>query len=70
MANFKIELELRGGERVLLTDYDSDREYNINNTSDEQLSEEENDVYTLSFSIIGKVDNINFDSILNINRPL
>ena len=70
MAKFKIELELRGGERVLLTDYDSDREYNINNTSDEQLSEEENDVYTLSFSIIGKVDNINFDSILNINRPL
>lgn len=70
MAKFKIELELRSGERVLLTDYDSTQENNIANTFDEELAEEENDAYTLTFSILSEIDGIPLESIFNINRPL
>lgn len=69
MAKFKIELETDIG-RVLLTDFESGREKNMEMTFDENLEEGENDTYTLSFSIPQKVDNIPIGNLIVINRPL
>ena len=70
MAKFKIELELQDNKRVLLTDYDSTRENNIINTTGEELVEEEHDAYSLNFNIIGTINNIPYEKIINISRPL
>lgn len=70
MAKFKIELELQDNKRVLLTDYDSTRESNIINTTGEELVEEEHDAYSLNFNIIGTINNIPYEKIINISRPL
>ena len=70
MAKFKIELELQDNKRVLLTDYDSTRENNIINTMGEELVEEEHDAYSLNFNIIGTINNIPYEKIINISRPL
>lgn len=69
MAKFKIELETDIG-RVILTDFDSKNENNLEMTFDESLEEGENDTYTLSFSIPKKIDGIPIGNLIAINRPL
>lgn len=69
MAKFKIELETDIG-RVLLTDFESKSENNIEMTFDESLEEGENDTYTLTFSIPQKINNIPIGNLIVISRPI
>lgn len=74
MPKFKIEMELTSiNERILLTDFDSNNK-NINGiTFNENLSEEENGLYRLNFSIaeeFGRKDKINIGSLISVGRPI
>ena len=55
MAKFKIELELTQTEKILFSDFDSEREENTTITFNESLTEDLNDQYSLSFSIPEKI---------------
>ena len=70
MPKFKIEMELASiHERISLADFDS----SLNNstiTFNEQLTEDENDQYTLTFSLPEKIEGINLKNLINIGRPL
>ena len=68
MPKFKIEMELSTSEeRILLADFPAQSD---TITFNEELTEEENDRYVLNFSLPEKVDNINFQPLINIGRPL
>ena len=74
MPKFKIEMELTSiNERILLTDFDSSENKNNGVTFNENLSEEENGIYNLSFSIaeeFGRKDKINIGSLISVGRPI
>lgn len=71
MPKFKIELELNSiNERILLTEFDSS-ENNIGGiTFNESLTENENDQYTLTFSVAQETSNIPIEKLISIGRPL
>jgi hypothetical protein len=74
MPKFKIEMELTSiNERILLTDYDSNKQDQNGVTFNENLSEEENDQYRLSFSIaeeFGRNKTINIGLLIAVGRPI
>ena len=71
MSKFKIEMELSDASgRVLLADFDSNSNKNNTITFDEQLTEEENDRFILSFSMPQKVNDFNFKALVRVGRPL
>jgi len=71
MPKFKIELELNDiNERILLTEFDSS-ENNIGGiTFNESLTENENDQYTLTFSVAQETSNIPIEKLISIGRPV
>ena len=84
MAKFKLELGLRNPNydplsdqptaqysRILLADFDSNNPNNSNSISfNEQLTEEANDNYTLSFSIPERVNEIDLSKVIQLGRVL
>jgi hypothetical protein len=71
MPKFKIELELSSiNDRILLTDFDSSADSIGGITFNESFSEEENDIYNLSFSIAEKINGISLEKLIAIGRPL
>lgn len=71
MAKFKIELELTQTEKILFSDFDSEREENTTITFNESLTEDLNDQYSLSFSIPEKLNNgVEVKNLISIGRPL
>jgi len=74
MPKFKIEMELLSiNERILLTDFDSERSSNNSITFNESLTEEENGLYRLNFSIaeeFGRTKDLNIGSLISIGRPI
>jgi hypothetical protein len=71
MPKFKIELELSSiNDRILLTDFDSSADSIGGITFNESLSEEENDIYNLTFSLAEKVNGISLEKLIAIGRPL
>ena len=70
MPKFKIEMELTSiNERISLADFDS----SLNNstiTFNEQLTEDENDQYNLTFSLPEEIEGISLKNLINIGRPL
>ena len=74
MPKFKIEMELTSiNERILLTDFDSNNKKINGITFNESISEEENSLYRLSFSIaeeFGRKDKINIGSLISVGRPI
>jgi hypothetical protein len=60
-------------ERILLTDFDSNNKKINGITFNESISEEENSLYRLSFSIaeeFGRKDKINIGSLISVGRPI
>ena len=74
MPKFKIEMELTSiTERILLTDFDSSEQKFNGITFNESLTEEENGIYNLSFSIAQKTygySEIQIEKLIAIGRPL
>ena len=72
MAKFRIELENQN-QRILLMDYDSTIDEKDGFTFNEELSEQENDLFNLDFSIpekVGRNKEINLGNLIAIGRPL
>jgi hypothetical protein len=72
MAKFRIELENQN-QRILLMDYDSTIDKKDGFTFNEELSEQENDLFNLDFSIpekVGRNKEINLGNLIAIGRPL
>ena len=60
-------------ERILLTDFDSSEGKNQGITFNESLTEEENSLYRLTFSIaddFGRTETINIGKLISIGRPI
>ena len=74
MPKFKIEMELTSiTERILLTDFDSSEGKNQGIAFNESLTEEENSLYRLTFSIaedFGRTETINIGKLISIGRPI
>lgn len=71
MPKFRIEMELTTkNERILIADFDSSQQKNNTITFDENLTEDLNDQFNLSFSIPEKVENVNFNNLIKVGRPL
>lgn len=71
MPKFRIEMELTTkNERILIADFDSSRTSNNTITFNETLTEDLNDQFNLSFSIPEKVENVNFNNLIKVGRPL
>jgi hypothetical protein len=74
MPKFKIEMELTSiNDRLLLTNFDSSENSIGGLTFNENLSEEENGLYRLTFSLseeIREYQDINFAKLIAIGRPL
>jgi hypothetical protein len=74
MPKFQIELELTSiTDRILLTNFDSSEQLNGGLTFDENLTEEENGIYNLNFSIAKNTyeySQIQIEKLIAIGRPL
>ena len=74
MPKFKIEMELTSiTERILLTDFDSSEQKFNGITFNESLTEEENGLYRLNFSIaeeFGRTKDLNIGSLISVGRPI
>ena len=74
MPKFQIELELSSiNDRILLTNFDSSENLNGGITFNESLSEEENGLYRLTFSMPEKLydyPDINMSKVIVIGRPI
>jgi hypothetical protein len=71
MPKFQIELELSSiNDRLLLTNFDSSENSIGGLTFNENLSEEENGIYNLTFSMQEKVNEVSLERLIAIGRPL
>jgi hypothetical protein len=71
MPKFQIELELSSiNDRLLLTNFDSSENSIGGLTFNENLSEEENGIYNLTFSMQEKVSGVSLERLIAIGRPL
>lgn len=74
MPKFQIELELSSiNDRILLTNFDSSENLNGGITFNESLSEEENGLYRLTFSMPEKLydyPDINMSKLISVGRPV
>jgi hypothetical protein len=74
MPQFKIEMELTSiNERILLTDFDSTNNKFDGLTFNENLTEEENDRFLLSFQLVGnsgRNKEIPLGKLIAIGRPI
>ena len=74
MPKFQIELELSSiNDRILLTNFDSSENLNGGITFNESLSEEENGLYRLTFSMPEKLydyPDIDMSKVISIGRPI
>jgi len=73
MPKFRIEMELQDiNERILIANFDSKNNKTEAMTFNETLTENENDQFSLTFSIANKFNrnNISIGSYISVNRPL
>jgi len=71
MPKFQIELELSSiNDRLVLTNFDSSENSIGGLTFNENLLEEENGLYNLTFSMQEKVNEISLERLITVGRPL